>query len=206
MSGGAALEARDLALERGGRRVLAGVSFRAVAGAALLIRGANGCGKTSLLRALAGFLQPAAGDVRWRGAALKAATADTLFIGHEAGFRPELTARENLVCALTLAGEPARAADDALARAGLTARADAAFGQLSAGQRRRVALARLFASTRALWLLDEPATALDDAGVAVLEDAVAQHLGRGGIAVVTTHRPLAFAGGRSVVNTQALEL
>jgi heme exporter protein A len=197
-----ALEARGLALERGGRRVLAGVSLRAHAGEALLIRGANGCGKTSLLRALAGFLQPAEGEALWRGAPLAAAAADTLFIGHEAGFRPELTARENLQSALTLAGEPAAAADSAIERAGLATRADAAFGQLSAGQRRRLALARLFATTRRLWLLDEPATALDDAGVAVLEDAVAQHLGRGGVAVVTTHRPLAFKRGA----THTLEL
>lgn len=186
--------------------MLAGVSFRAGAGEALLVRGANGCGKTSLLRALAGFLRPVGGEARWRGAPLAAAVGDTLFIGHEAGFRPELTARENLVCALTLAGESAAAADNAIERTGLAARADAAFGQLSAGQRRRLTLARLFATTRALWLLDEPASALDDAGVTLLEDAVAQHLQRGGVAIVTTHRPLAFAHGPGVVNTQTLDL
>ena len=190
------LEAHDLAAQRGHARLFSGLSLAVDAGEVLVITGANGTGKTTLLRMLAGLSAPAAGEIRWNGnvvepfdSTLRAASA---FAGHHPALKDELTTEENLIALMDLAGAPAtrdeiRRALDSVAlgqRRSLPARV------LSQGQRRRIGLARLTLLHRPLWILDEPVTALDAAGIALLASLVAEHLEDGGLAVAATHAPL----------------
>jgi heme exporter protein A len=203
------LEAHDLAAQRGHARLFSGLSLGVEPGEVLVITGANGTGKTTLLRMLAGLSPPAAGEIRWNGAVvhpfdatLRAASA---FAGHHPALKDELTAEENLTALIELAGAPAtrdeiRHALDAVAlgqRRSLPARV------LSQGQRRRIGLARLSLLHRPLWILDEPVTALDAAGIALLAKLVADHLEDGGLAVAATHAPLGLPEER--VRALALE-
>jgi heme exporter protein A len=190
------LQTQNLAARRGDALLFSEVSFSLDPGTALLVRGPNGSGKTTLLRILAGLTQPAAGTVAWRGERIDPFDArlrsETLFIGHVPALKDELTALENLASVASLHG--ARASEDelreALAAWSLSRQRALPARVLSQGQRRRVGLARLQLVARPLWLLDEPATALDDAGVATLRAAVGAHLGGGGIAVIATHQEL----------------
>lgn len=186
------IEARDLGVERAGRVLLKALSFSAGPGEALLVRGANGCGKSSLLRVIAGLLPPAGGALFWNRRPLNARTrgATCLYLGHDSGFRPELTARENLELAASLDGAPCPDPDLVLARVGLAARRHAPFGRLSAGQRRRVALARMTISLRPLWILDEPATSIDAEGVSLLGEILRRGLDAGNTIIVATHDAL----------------
>jgi heme exporter protein A len=191
---GPLLRADGLACGRGGRLVFEGVSFALAPGAALLLRGPNGAGKSSLLRLLAGFLVPAAGTLWWDG---RPALADPAgqrarlhLIGHSNAIKTALTVRENLRFAAAIAGAPVASIGSALGGFELTALADVPAAYLSAGQQRRLALARLLATSRPLWLLDEPDAGLDAANRAHLERAVAAHRAAGGIAVIATHREL----------------
>jgi heme exporter protein A len=190
------LEAIDLAARRGFTRLFASLSLRVEPGCALLVTGANGTGKTTLLRILAGITAPAAGHVRWRGEDVTPFSdpvrQDTVFCGHLAALKDELTAEENLASLVALAGEPAESATlrDALANVALDKQSGLPARVLSQGQRRRVGLARLVLTRRPLWLLDEPATALDTEGVALLTRLLAGHLERGGCAVAATHQTL----------------
>lgn len=167
------------------------VSFTLAAGDALVLRGPNGSGKSSLLRLLAGFLRPAAGDLAWSDAAIAAdppAHRGRLhYVGHADGIKPALSVRENLAFAAALAGSSDRGIEDALHGFGLTDLAEVPCLLLSAGQKRRAALARLLAVPRPLWLLDEPGVGLDAANRARLEQAVAGHRAGGGIAVLASH-------------------
>ncbi len=188
------LRAEGLACARGGRLVFEDVSFALGPGEALLLRGPNGAGKSSLLRLLAGFLAPSEGTLWWDG---KPALADPAehrvrlhLIGHSNGIKAALTVRENLRFAVAVAGAPTAPLERALAGFELSALADVPAAYLSAGQRRRLALVRLLASGRPLWLLDEPDAGLDAANRAHLAHAVAAHRGAGGIAVIATHRDL----------------
>jgi heme exporter protein A len=190
------LEAHDLAARRGTARLFDGLSLAVAAGSALVVTGANGRGKTTLLRMLAGLTMPEAGEIRLDGApvaafspALRAAVA---FMGHAAAIKDELTARENLasLCALGGADVDDAALDAALDRVDLGSRKRLPARVLSQGQRRRVGLARLALLERRVWILDEPVTALDAAGAALLGDLVAAHLAGGGLAVASTHAPL----------------
>ena len=192
------LEAQDLAARRGDATLFAGVSFGLAPGHALVVTGANGSGKTTLLRIAAGLTQPVQGSVRWQGsvvhpfdAALRSAA---LFIGHAPALKDELTAEENLASLAVLHGAAAdrSATREALAAWSLSRQRALPARVLSQGQRRRVGLARLKLARRPLWLLDEPATALDTAGVAELQRTLADHLARGGIAVIATHQELAL--------------
>ena len=186
------LEARDLACLRGERVVFAGVSFRAAPGAALLLTGANGAGKSSLLRLLAGLLRPEAGTLLWNGAdalADRAGHARRLrYLSPQDALKPALTARESLSFAARLHG--GGGPDAALDALGLLPLAELPVRLLSTGQRRRLALARLALAPAPLWLLDEPTLGLDAASVSRLGELLARHRGRGGALVAATHLPL----------------
>jgi heme exporter protein A len=187
------LEVRGLACTRNERRLFADLNFSLSAGDALLIDGPNGSGKTSLLRLLCGLGLLDAGKICWRGRDVDdyraEYLADVAYVGHANGIKLDLTARENLQFARALghAGSAATATK-ALAEVGLAGFADAPCGKLSAGQRRRVALARLFVLEARLWLLDEPFTALDARAVLRFEALLRAHLDNGGLLILTTHR------------------
>ncbi len=179
--------ARDLALARGGRQLFAGLALAVRPGELLALRGPNGAGKSSLLRALAGILTPAAGTVE-RPAALH-------LLAHAAGVTARLTLAENLAFWRTLNGPGGLAPEAALDSVGLGGLGGIAAGHLSAGQTRRLALARLIVSDRPLWLLDEPLAALDAAGAALVARLVAERLRRGGAVVAATHDDLPVPAG-----------
>jgi heme exporter protein A len=190
------LEAQDLAARRGYSQLFTGLSFRVTAGEALVITGANGTGKTTLLRMLAGLSAPTEGVIRWDGRpvapfdpGLRHALA---FAGHSPSLKDELTAEENLALLVELAGAPVerRAIHAALDAVALGRKRALPARVLSQGQRRRIGLARLRLLRRRLWILDEPVTALDAAGTSLLARLVAEHLDGGGVAVAATHAPL----------------
>jgi len=199
------LEAYRLECTRGDRTLFRGLSFSVAPTQLLHLAGANGAGKTSLLRILCGLLSPAHGEVRWDGRPIAAMreeyAAQLLYIGHANALKDELTALENLEIGGTLAGRRCTrdAALDALEELGVGRCAHLPVRALSQGQRRRVSLARLALGARRgggghaarLWILDEPFAALDTAAVAHLENLVASHVTAGGMVVLTTHQPLA---------------
>jgi heme exporter protein A len=187
------LRAWDLTIERGGRRVVAGLSFEASAGLGLIVTGPNGAGKTSLLRALAGFLPVEGGGFALDGGDSEQTVGEQAhYLGHAEGVKGALTAGENLAfAAAMLGGDSCRTAQlTALAALGLSHVIDFPARLLSAGQRRRVALARLLVAKRPLWLLDEPTTALDAAAQVALAGIMRAHLKGGGILVAAVHAPL----------------
>lgn len=192
------LVGKGLACRRGERLVFAGLDCRLPAGGALVLTGANGSGKSSLLRLLATLLAPAAGRLLWDGApAAQDAPryrARLHYVGHLDATKPSLTAREMLLFWSALRGAAAPAVETALAAFGLEAAADWPCRWLSAGQRRRLALARLVAAPAPVWLLDEPGAALDADGEARLAAAIAEHRAAGGRVAVATHQPLALPG------------
>ncbi|MGE0714678.1 MAG: cytochrome c biogenesis heme-transporting ATPase CcmA [Alphaproteobacteria bacterium] len=186
---------------RGERVVFADLSFRVDAGDALVLTGANGSGKSSLLRLMAGLAPPAAGRLTWDGVPVaedpESHRARLRWIGHADAVKPALTARENALFWARLAGaaDPAATVSAALDRLALAAIADSPARWLSQGQRRRLALARLLAAGPAsLWLLDEPTVGLDGPTVASLEELLAGHRAAGGIVVASTHVPIALPG------------
>ena len=203
------LQALQLECTRGFRTLFSGLDVLLNDGELLHVRGANGSGKTGLLRILCGLLAPARGEVRWRGKSIRDLAEDfrreLVYIGHASGVKDELTAAENLRIACALSGLPADAAaiGGALDRFGVGRYANAAVKTLSQGQRRRAALARLaLAAGHPLWLLDEPFNALDASAAANVEQALAAHLQRGGIVVMTAHQAVPGFGPRA----RALEL
>jgi heme exporter protein A len=189
------LEAVALACERDWRMLFENLELRLAAGDMLQISGPNGSGKTSLLRLLAGLMQPTSGEVRLNGQPLAQQRAELarnlLWIGHAAGIKDLLTPEENLtwLCALHRPAER-DAILQALESVGLHGFEDVPCHTLSAGQQRRVALARLYLAGPPLWVLDEPFTALDKQGVAQLEEHLAKHCEQGGMVVLTTHHTL----------------
>lgn len=191
------LTVEGLAVFRGDDCLFRKLGFTVPAGAALQLTGPNGSGKTTLLRVLAGFLTPEAGRIRWGSEAGDWTTVSRgriAFSGHLGGIKAELTAAENLAFSAALAGAEARVVGAALAAAGLARCASIPAAQLSAGQRRRLALARLPLSRAPLWLLDEPQTNLDEAGKEYLRGLLAKHLAAGGLAVIASHEPAALGG------------
>ena len=177
-------EARRLGCVRGDRTLFENLSFAVKAGQLWLIRGANGSGKTSLLQMLAGLSPIEKGGLVWQGE-----REPILWVGHRMAVNGDLTACENLEFMATLEGDEAEP-EAALEAVGLKYFCETRAGRLSEGQVRRIALARLAFSTRRLWLLDEPATSLDEGSVRWLEAQLRQHLGRGGAVMMATHREL----------------
>ncbi len=195
----AELIGEDLACRRGGRLVFAGLSFRLPPGGALVLTGANGSGKSSLLRLVAGLLMPAAGCLWWGAARvaddIASHHARLHYVGHLDALKPAMTPRESLAFWAALRGarrSHTAAISEALAAFDIEAIADWPCRWLSAGQRRRVALARVLAAPAPLWLLDEPATALDTGSQARLEQAITAHRNAGGMVMIATHSPIAL--------------
>ena len=196
------LEAIDLTARRGTLLLFSRLRLRVEAGRVLVVTGRNGSGKTTLLRILAGLTHPEEGRVTWNGATVAPhdpnMRAVCAFAGHAPSLKDELTVEENLRSLTALAGEHASddAIADALATVELIEQRALPARVLSQGQRRRVGLARLSLLPRALWILDEPATALDVAGLASLVRLVAQRLRQGGIVVAATHQALEMPSER----------
>jgi len=195
------LSGKDVAIERGGRLIIAGLSFEARAGAALIVTGPNGAGKSSLLRAIAGLLPLAAGAIVLEGGCAEASVGEQAhYLGHADALKATLTAGENLAFwAAAMGGEASpKAWRDALKRLGLARVADFPVRALSAGQQRRVALARLLAAERPIWLLDEPTAALDAAAQRLFAEIMREHLAAGGLIVAATHAPLGLDGAETL--------
>ena len=195
------LSAENIAVERGGRAVLTGLSFSARAGAALIVTGPNGAGKSTLLRAIAGFLPLAAGAFALEGGASESSIGEQAhYLGHADALKGALTAGENLAFfAGALGGDPSDGVwRGALQRLGLAHVADFPVRALSAGQKRRVALARLLVAPRPLWLLDEPTTALDAAAQGLFAAIMRERLEAGGLIVAATHAPLGLEGAETL--------
>lgn len=187
------LLARDLDLGRGETVLARRLAFDLGPGEGLLLRGPNGAGKSTLLLTLAGLLPPIAGSVTLPGHGPDLGPA-LHYCGHRNAIRPRLTTAETLGFWADLNGPLGLAVPAALERVGLSRMADLDAGYLSAGQGRRLALARLLVTPRPLWLLDEPSAALDAAGHALLADLIGEHLARGGLAVIATHDDIAVPG------------
>lgn len=185
------LTAENLACTRGGRRVFSGMNFHFTGGEAVAITGSNGAGKTSLLRIIAGLLPAEAGSLKFSGGAEgEHIYPHAHFVGHLDGLKGALTVFENLSFAKTLFGGEGREVQAALDTVGLGNLVEIPARMLSAGQKRRLALARLLVSERPLWLLDEPATALDAASQQTLDSIIDNHTREGGLALIATHAPL----------------
>lgn len=193
------LEVSSLTCTRGDRTLFRSVSFKLEAGGLLHVAGANGSGKTSLLRILCGLGAPDSGEVRWRGESIRALREaywrEIVYMGHANALKDDLSATENLHVACTLAGRPAtdKAVREALAAFGLAACSHLPVRALSQGQKRRSMLARLPLSTHApLWILDEPFAALDVDAVRHLEKLILAYIDGGGSAIFTTHQDAAI--------------
>lgn len=206
------LVAENLILERGGRRLANAITFKLEPGTALMLTGPNGSGKSTLLRTLAGYLTPASGVVALRagdGAEKSGEPGEVSevchFVGHLDGIKAHLTAAENLAFWATYLAGPrdqtrsvAQRVDDALETFALDALADIPAGYLSAGQKRRLALARLAVAWRPIWILDEPTVSLDKASAGLLVSAINAHLKSGGMAVIATHLPMEIASVQGI--------
>lgn len=193
---------------RGDRRVFSDVDFSLAPGAFLQVTGANGSGKTSLLRILCGLLKPAEGRISWQGASIHSLGEEyftsVTYFGHRPGVKDELTAAENVRVSAGLGGVQVDTdrAHDALERMGLVGRGSVPARLLSEGQRRRVALARLLVCNTRLWLLDEILTSLDKTAVSLVRSLIEEHLSGGGMAIVATNQELELSGHQK----QRLEL
>jgi heme exporter protein A len=202
------LEVSNLKCVRGERPLFDGVGFRLESGKLLYLRGANGAGKTSLLRILCGLSPAESGQIRWNGVAIdelgEAYRQDLFYLGHHNALQEALTVNENLAFYAALAGTIPSEADtaNALARLGLRGCQTRLVRHLSQGQKRRVALSRLMLNRARLWVLDEPFVALDQAAIQLLADLVAAHLNKGGLAVLTSHQQVDIG----TVPPQVLEL
>lgn len=194
----------NLSAARGGRMVIAGLSFKVSAGEALLLTGPNGAGKTTLIRTIAGFLTPAAGRIVLDGGDPDTEVAGQChYIGHLNGIKASLTVAENLAFWAEFLGSGKRDGDNArvaaaLHRFELESLANIPAGYLSAGQKRRAGLARLVVAERPLWLLDEPTVSLDAASTAIVAAVVTEHVAKGGLVIAATHLPLGLSKTREL--------
>jgi heme exporter protein A len=186
------LQGVDLSCIRDDRVLFEGLSFELSAGQVLLLEGKNGSGKTSLLRILCGFREADAGQVKWCGDAINDADyyVDMAYVGHLDGVKKELTVLENLRVSLALGQAGQYSIQKALAKVHLDDFDDALVQTLSAGQKRRLSLARLLITKNRLWILDEPFTSLDKAGIALIEALMIEHCAVGGMIVLTSHHDI----------------
>ena len=179
----------DLALSRGAALLFSGVSFSIEPGQLIWVNGGNGMGKTSLLRLLAGFSRADSGTIEWVKDGQAVVAKELIgFQGHHDAFKSALTARESLAFWADMM-DVHDDADRVLSAVGLSTRADVRTGALSAGQKRRLALARLMLSQKPLWVMDEPTAAMDTKGVALIHSLVEGHIGAGGSAIIASHNP-----------------
>jgi heme exporter protein A len=197
------LSVENLACERGERRIFDGVSFALEPGDALMVLGRNGAGKSSLLEILAGRLRPAGGRISLTGEDERTLAECLHYVGHREALKSALSAGENLAFAREFLGNPALAPVEALTAVGLAHALHLPVAYLSAGQRRRVALARLLVAHRPLWLLDEPSAALDAASQAALRRLIESHRADGGIVIATTHAPLGLRDAQEMTIERA---
>jgi heme exporter protein A len=207
--GPSSLSATNLACIRGERMVFEGLGFELANGGLLQVSGPNGSGKTSLLRMICGLIRPATGQIEWNGQAIDDLGDEygcaLTYVGHLSAIKDELTASENLHFSARIQGLPhdEKTVKSLIGEFGLNESAQLPCKVLSQGQRRRLALARLkLSASRALWVLDEPFTALDSAGVGVMRTALEAHLAQGGLALLTTHQEVPITAAR----IQRLEL
>lgn len=202
------LQASHLSCIRGDRELFSGVGFDLAPGGLLRLLGANGAGKTSLLRLLCGLLRPDTGSIQWHGLATEADAdafhAAMLYLGHQNALQDALTVQENLAFYAALEGDAGQATrtTQALTRMGVRACQHRLVRHLSQGQKRRVALSRLLLTQASLWILDEPFVALDHAAILTLADVISEHLQRGGMVILTSHQDVPIAARQE----QSLEL
>jgi heme exporter protein A len=188
------LSFHQLGCTRGGRPLFQGINSQLEAGQWLYVVGANGAGKTSLLRMVCGLSPTEDGEIRWNGIPIHdqqdAYHQDLCYLGHLNALQESMTVHENLAFTAALGGHglPKQAANDVLARFGMPGRGHLLVRHLSQGQKRRVALSRLALSPARLWVLDEPFVAMDDTGVRMLANLIDAHLAQGGLAVLTSHQ------------------
>ncbi|WP_180902035.1 heme ABC exporter ATP-binding protein CcmA [Martelella soudanensis] len=200
-----AVRADDLTVSRGDMLIFSGLSLSLSAGESLILTGPNGAGKSTALRAMLGLVGGAEGKASFfsgEGAAPLPLAFAAHYLAHQNAMKPEMTARENLVFWKTLMGDfgdgHGMAVDDAADAVGLYEVLDLPFGFLSAGQKRRIAFARLLCSYRPVWLLDEPTAALDSAAKALFSALMNAHVAAGGIVIAATHEPLDLANAREM--------
>jgi heme exporter protein A len=193
------LSVQNLSCTRGYRELFTGLDFELQSGEVLRVEGENGSGKTSLLRILAGLAEPEDGKVLWQAKVIKDPDGqyfqDLLYLGHKPGIKFELTPTENLCMAKALFGSKSHnGIEEALYQVGLYGFEDVVSGNLSAGQKRRVALAQLLLTQAKIWILDEPYTSLDVSAVKFLQDVFARHVQAGGMLIITSHQPVTVEG------------
>ena len=198
------LKGTDLSCIRDDRVLFEGLAFELVSKQVLLLEGKNGSGKTSLLRILCGFREPDAGQVFWCGDAINDSQyyADMAYVGHLDGVKKELTVLENLKVSLALSRAGQYSIEQALTKVHLDGYDDALVQALSAGQKRRLSLARLLITQHIVWILDEPFTSLDKQGIALIETLMSEHCASGGMIVLTSHHDIDLHG----INVQRINL
>nr|WP_086941085.1 cytochrome c biogenesis heme-transporting ATPase CcmA [Thaumasiovibrio occultus] len=196
------LEVKELACMRDERCLFSGLNFAVAAGELVQVEGRNGAGKTTLIRILTGLMRPDEGQVTWHGEPINEVRDEyhhaLLYIGHQAGVKPELTVLENLSYYQEVSQSGRCDLAEAIRSVGLFGYEDVMASQLSAGQQRRVALARLWMSEHPLWVLDEPFTAIDKRGVEILQQLFMRHAEQGGSVILTSHQALSSVSCRRI--------